>query len=143
MPMRDDWTVIRGDCVEIMEGMGPGTARLVFADPPYNIGVDYGDGEKADRLPRDAYLDWCRSWMAAAARLLAPDGSMWVMSDPRWAGRFQCILEDLVGLHYRETIIWHETFGVYCEGKFGRDHRPVFRFTKHPRLQVFHPDRVP
>ena len=78
----------------------------------------------------------------AAAGVLTPDGSLWVMSDPRWAGRFQCLLEDL-GLHYRETVIWHETFGVYCETKFGRDHRPIFRFTAHPRRQVFHPDRVP
>jgi site-specific DNA-methyltransferase (adenine-specific) len=80
--------------------------------------------------------------MEAAARTLAPNGSMWVLIDPRWAGRFQCLLED-VGLHYRETIIWIETFGVYCEGKFGRDHRPLFRFTRDPKRQVFHPDRVP
>jgi site-specific DNA-methyltransferase (adenine-specific) len=137
-----DWSVIEGDCVEAMGGMEAGSARLVFADPPYNIGVDYGDGAKGDRLPADRYLGWCRRWMTASARLLTPDGSLWAMSDPRWAGHFQCLLED-VGLHYRETIIWHETFGVYCEGKFGQDHRALFRFTRHPRRQVFHPERVP
>jgi site-specific DNA-methyltransferase (adenine-specific) len=52
------------------------------------------------------------------------------------------MLED-IGLHYRETIHWVETFGVHCETKFGQDHRPLFRFTRHPRRQVFHPARVP
>jgi DNA modification methylase len=137
-----DWSVIEGDCIGHMDATGPSCARLIFADPPYNLGLDYGKGKHADRLTPAAYLDWCRRWMASAARLLTPDGSFWVMTDPKWAGRFQCMLEDL-GLHYRETIVWHETFGVYCEGKFGRDHRPIFRFTKHPKDQVFHPDRVP
>lgn len=140
--MPAEWSVIHGDCLDVLPTIGPGTARLVFADPPYNCGVDYGDGEDADRLPPADYLDWCARWMAAAGRLLTPDGSLWVLTDPKWAGRFQRLLED-AGLAWRETIIWHETFGVYCRSKFGRDHRPLFRFTRHPARQVFHPDRVP
>ena len=140
--VRPAWSVIEGDCVEAMGGIEPVSVRLVFADPPYNLGIDYGNGPKADRLSPDRYLDWCRCWMAAAKRLLAPDGSMWVLSDPRWAGRFQSMLED-IGLHWWETIVWVETFGVYCETKFGRDHRSLFRFTLHQKRQVFHPERVP
>jgi site-specific DNA-methyltransferase (adenine-specific) len=140
--MRESWSIINGDCIEKMGGIEAGSARLVFADPPYNRGVNYGRGAKADRLPPDRYLDWCRRWMEAAARLLTADGSFWVLVDPMWAGRFQCLLEDL-GLYWRETIIWHETFGVYCESKFGRDHRPLLRFTRDRKCQVFHPDRVP
>jgi site-specific DNA-methyltransferase (adenine-specific) len=104
-----NWTLAAGDCIEIMSTMEPGSARLIFADPPYNIGIDYGSGAKADRLPPDQYLGWCRRWMTAAKPLLTPDGSMWVLSNPRWAGRFQCILEG-AELYWRETIIWHETF---------------------------------
>src|SRR4051794_33343623 len=117
IPAPPPWSVIHGDCLDVMRAMEPGIARLVFADPPYNIGIDYGRGKRADRLSSSIYLAWCRRWMEASARLLAPDGSLWVMCDPRWGGRLQCLLEDL-GLHYRETIIWHETFGVYCEGRF-------------------------
>jgi site-specific DNA-methyltransferase (adenine-specific) len=137
-----NWSVLTGDCIEIMGGMEPGSVRLVFTDLPYNIGIDYGRGKKADQLPPGEYLDWCRRWMTGAKPLLTHDGSLWVLSDPRWAGRFQCILED-IGLHWRETIIWHETFGVYCEGKFGKDHRPLLWFTVHPKYQVFHPDLEP
>ena len=138
----NSWEIVDGDCIDVLATIPPGSVRLLFADTKYNIGINYGDGAKADRLPANEYLDWCRTWMTLGARTLTDDGSMWTLIDPRWAGRFQCVLED-IGLCYRETIIWHETFGVYCEGKFGRDHRPLFRFTKHPKRQVFHPDRVP
>jgi site-specific DNA-methyltransferase (adenine-specific) len=136
-----DWRIVTGDCVEVLKTLEPRSARLVFADPPYNIGIDYGNGHN-DKLPPRDYVDRCRRWIEAIPRILTDDGSAWVLSEPRWGGRFQCMLED-VGLHYRETIIWHETFGVYCESKFGRDHRPLFRFTRDPKRQVFHPDRVP
>jgi site-specific DNA-methyltransferase (adenine-specific) len=51
------------------------------------------------------------------------------------------MLED-IGLHWRETIIWVETFGVYSETRFGKDHRNLLRFTRDARRQVFHPRRV-
>lgn len=136
----DDWRVVEGDCVEVLRSL-PERPRLIFADPPYNIGVEYGPHMDDSRTP-ESYIAWTREWIDAAAAVLAPDGSLWVLIEPRWAGRVQCALEDS-GLHYRETIIWHETFGVYCETKFGKDHRSLFRFAKHRRQQVFHPDRIP
>jgi DNA modification methylase len=134
------WEIIEGDCIEVMPTLAAGSFRLIFADPPYNNGTDYGDGARADLLPPDKYLARCRQWMEAAARLLTPDGSLWVLIDPRWAGRFQCLLED-IGLYWRETIAWVETFGVYSEHRFGNDHRYLFHFTRDPKRQVFHPDR--
>jgi hypothetical protein len=80
--------------------------------------------------------------MIKATPLLTPDGSLWVLISDQWAGRFHCMLED-IGLPWRETIIWVETFGVYCKPQFGNDHRHLFRFTRNARRQVFHPRRVP
>jgi DNA modification methylase len=45
------WTIVEGDCIEVMGTIEPGSARVVFADQPYNIGVDYG-GELGVRLSR-------------------------------------------------------------------------------------------
>jgi site-specific DNA-methyltransferase (adenine-specific) len=141
-PEAKNWNVLDGDCIEVMRAMEPGRFRLIFADTKYNLGVDYGRGKNADQLPPGEYVAWCRRWMTAAKRLLTPDGSMWVLIDPRWAGRFHCILEDL-GLYWQDTPIWNETFGVYRTRKFGKDYRPVLWFTAHPKRYVFHPDRVP
>jgi hypothetical protein len=70
------WEVHCGDCIEEMRKLKAGTVRLIFADPPYNQGIDYGRGAKADRLPDAKYLAWCRNWIRGCVRLLTDDGSL-------------------------------------------------------------------
>jgi site-specific DNA-methyltransferase (adenine-specific) len=135
------WDVITGDSNKVMPTLPAECARLIFADGPYNLAIDYGNGRKADRLSREPYLRRSRAWMLGAKRLLTIDGSLWVLINDEWAGDFQCLLRG-IGLHWRETIVFHETFGVYCKNRFGKDHRPLFRFTRDPKRQIFHPERV-
>ena len=49
------WRLIPGNALDVLDGLPAGCARLVFADPPYNIGLDYGQGEQADRLPKERF----------------------------------------------------------------------------------------
>jgi DNA modification methylase len=140
VPPSDRWQVIHGDCLPLMRAMKPGSARLVFADPPYNEGVDYGDGPGGDRLPSDAYLQWTEEWMAEAKRILAPDGSMWVLISEDWADDFGVILRRRLGLKRRRWIGWFESFGVNCSNNFGRCLRHLFYMAKdaRPGGHVFH-----
>lgn len=135
------WEIIEGDCVELLAKQEPGSVRLIFADPPYNIGVDYGDGAAADRLPDDEFIDWCQSWADASSKLLTPDGSMWVLINDEWADLFGVMLRD-AGLHRRSWIKWYESFGVNCANNFGRCSRHLFYCVKDPRRFVFNVDAV-
>src|SRR5262245_19044831 len=130
-----DWGIITGVCIEEMGRLEPGSARLIFADPPYNIGVNYGDHHD-DRVTPADYRAWCDRWIRAAARLLTPDGSMWVLINHEESPHVRLLLEG-AGLHQRQTITWYETFGVNCTGKFNRCSRPLFHMTKHQRRFVF------
>jgi site-specific DNA-methyltransferase (adenine-specific) len=98
------WSIITADCIKAMATMKPGSARLVFADPPYNIGVDYGDGFDDRRSPAE-YLAWSRRWIEAAARLLTGDGSLWLLVNHEWSARLRIAMED-TGLHHRQTVTW-------------------------------------
>jgi site-specific DNA-methyltransferase (adenine-specific) len=113
------WEVRQGDVLERLAEIESGTVRLVFADPPYNEGVDYGAGSAVDRLPREQYLAWCREWMAGCARILTDDGSMWVLISEDYADDFGLLLRQ-TGLHRRRWLVWEEGFGVYFEHNFGR-----------------------
>ena len=62
----------QGDCLELLPDLPP--ARLIFADPPYNLGIDYGEGIQADKLAHEKYLAWCARWMHACADGLSDDG---------------------------------------------------------------------
>jgi site-specific DNA-methyltransferase (adenine-specific) len=129
-------TITTGDCTEQLAAIPAGTVNLIVADPPYNIGIDYGDGEKADRLPDASYIEWTRAWIEAAAAALAADGSMWVICGQEYAGDHQIAMRD-AGLHWRNTVTWVETFGVNCRRKFNRTSRPMFYAVKHPRRFTF------
>jgi hypothetical protein len=117
----------------------PGAARLVFADPPFNIGYRY-DGYDDARAYRD-YVDWSRRWIECSARVLAPDGSLYVAIGDDYAAEIRLIGREL-GLTLRNWIIWHYTFGQNMRDKFVRAHTHVLYFVRDRRRFVFHGDQL-
>ena len=129
------------DCIDglkfaIKEGV---QARLVFTDPPYNIGWDYGDGVLADTLPCQQYLAWCKTWLALLPRVLTTDGSFWLLVSDDYAAELKVAAED-AGFILRQWLIWYESFGVNCVSKFNRCHRHLFHFVMDETNFVFHAD---
>lgn len=61
----DGITIYHGDCREILPSLGP--VQAVFADPPYNVGKDYGTHN--DRMLPEEYLAWCEEWFELACRV--------------------------------------------------------------------------
>jgi hypothetical protein len=59
------WDIITGDCVTELARLTGQKKRavLAFADPPYNLGLDYGDTTD-DRRPRPEFIQWCRHWVS-------------------------------------------------------------------------------
>ena len=79
----------QGDCLDILAAIPESSVDLVFADPPYflsnggitchagkMVSVHKGDWDKS-RGP-DANHEFNRAWLAAAQRVLKPNGSIWV-----------------------------------------------------------------
>ncbi len=117
-----------GDCVDLMQSWPPATADLIFADPPYNIGFEY-DGHYEDRRPDEDYLDWTYRWINAAADLLKPTGSLYILIGDEYAAETRLHLKKLQQqgrLLFRNWIVWHYTFGQRCKLKFNRSHAHLF-----------------
>jgi len=128
-----------GDCVAWMNGLAAGSADLVFADPPFNIGYDYDVYH--DKRAKEEYLAWADSWLAAAARVVAPAGSFLVAIGDEYAAEYKVRL-DALGFTLRNWIVWHYTFGVNCSRKFNRSHAHILYYTRHPQRFTFNPDPV-
>src|SRR4051794_5029675 len=64
----------QGDCTAVLPSLGDATVDTVFADPPFNLGKEYGRGVD-DRRADDEYLAWCRTWIGECVRVLKPGGS--------------------------------------------------------------------
>ena len=140
---RPQWSILNVDVIDGLESVRDehGPARLIFTDPPYNIGIDYGDGEKADLLSPQAYMKWVRKWLGLCWDCLADDGSLWVMIGDEYAAEY-CTEIKATGFTVRSWIKWYETFGVNCSNKFNRTSRHIFYAVKDDKSFVFNPEPV-
>ena len=147
------WSIVTGDCLDVLAAAGrggngatapddlrPGTVRMCFADPPYDLGKDYGRGAADDRKGPAAYEAFTRRWVELVAPLLTPDGSLWACVDHR------CLLAVLLavrdaGLHQRGIISWADPFAQYQPMNFTPGRFLVYA-TRHPRRCVFHGEAV-
>lgn len=134
-------TVVRADCIKWLrkwrkqEDPGaPGFADLIFADPPFNIGYKYDVYE--DRKAYDDYYQWTRDWMSACRDVLKSDGTFWIAIGDDYAAEVRMIGREL-GLHLRNWVIWHYTFGQNAKKKFARAHTHLFYFVADPANFTF------
>jgi site-specific DNA-methyltransferase (adenine-specific) len=140
---RPKWSILNVDVLDGLESVRDehGPARLIFTDPPYNIGIDYGDGEQADSLSDASYMKWVRNWFALCWDCLTDDGSLWVMIGDEYAAEYAVELK-ATGYAIRSWIKWYETFGVNCSNKFNRTSRHIFYAVKNPASFVFNAEPV-
>jgi DNA modification methylase len=140
---RPKFSILHMDVIDGLESVRDehGPARLIFTDPPYNIGIDYGDGEKADLLSSQAYMKWVRQWFGLCWDCLTDDGSLWVMIGDEYAAEY-CTELKATGFTVRSWIKWYETFGVNCSNKFNRTSRHIFYAVKDEKSFVFNPEPV-
>jgi site-specific DNA-methyltransferase (adenine-specific) len=64
------------DCIDVLAMLPEGSVSAVVTSPPYNLGVRYRSYD--DTLPRDRYLEWTDGWIKDAARVLDPQGSLFL-----------------------------------------------------------------
>jgi site-specific DNA-methyltransferase (adenine-specific) len=92
-----------GDCVRGMGALADASVDLVIADPPYDIGVQ---DSPWDSVPH--YLDWSRTWLAEAWRVLRPGGQLFIYGSPAklWIDRLKIVAADEFGFDFKQHISW-------------------------------------
>lgn len=112
----------------------------IFADPPFNLGKDYGNGGDRDSLENPSYLRWCFRWIDECVRIIKPGGSIFIYQLPQWAFHVAAYLES-------RTMLFRHWIAVSMKGTFPRGrklypaHYALLYFTKGPPA-VFNRDEV-
>ncbi len=132
--------VLHGDCFELLPTIPAGSVESIFIDPQYNIGLDYGSGSQADRLPTETYLRQMERLAQLAVERLTPTGSLWFLCPEKWADEMGIILSKL--LPRRNRIIWRETFGQYRETSYPSGHRHLFYHVMDEKLSPFFTEEI-
>ena len=128
--------VITGDTLVILPTLADNSAQIIIADPPYNIGKDFGNS--SDKQPMDEYLKWCDKWLTECLRILKPNGTMFVYG---FSEILALILARVPHKINRRWAIWHYTNKNVASLNFWqRSHESVLILWKEN--YVFHRDDV-
>jgi len=132
--------IILRDCVKGLKNMPESCADLIIADPPYNLNKDFGVWKEVER--REQWLPWCKTWLAECARILKPNGSIFVYGIHRHLCWIQCYLYEL-GLVYKRQIIWYYENGFAGYTKtLSAHYEPILWFSKG-KDHTYHSIREP
>lgn len=112
-------TILKGDCISVMQSIPDASIDMIFADPPYNMQLG-GDLKRPDNSHVDAVTDhwdqfesleaydrFTRAWLAEARRILKKDGAIWVIGSYHNIFRVGCALQD-AGFWVNNDIIWRK-----------------------------------
>ncbi len=133
-PTRQD--VIHGDSLDILPTLEANAAQIIIADPPYNIGKDFGNN--SDRQPMEDYLKWCDKWIAECLRILKPNGTLFIYGFSEILALICARIPHEVN---RRWIIWHYTNKNVASLHFWqRSHESILILWKENK--VFHRDEV-
>lgn len=120
--------VIFNDCIDTLNSMKDKSVDLIFADPPYNLGKDFGN-DSDSWTDRKKYLDWCYTWIDECFRVLKDNGTFYMMNSTQNMPYISIYLQE----HYYivNDIVWaYDSSGVQSKKKYGSLYEPIIMATK-------------
>lgn len=122
--IRKNGILCTGDSLQWLKTLKDESVELIFADPPYNI--KKADWDKFDS--QEQYIQWSLRWIAEAARILKPAGSLYICG-------FSEILADLKhpAMQYFSGcrwLVWHYRNKANLGSDWGRSHESILHLRK-------------
>ena len=99
------------DCIKGMKKIKDKTVDIIIADPPYNIGKEFGND--SDKQPMSKYIKWCEEWITECLRILKDDGTLYIYGFSEILAYIRVMLEPISEDTEKKCnvrwIVWHYT----------------------------------
>ena len=128
-----------GDALELFEELSSSSIDLIIADPPYNLGKDYGNNQ--DLKECTEYLTFSRKWLSEAHRVLKNTGTIYVFMGVRFISYIYDIIDSESSMLFNSWITWHYTQGMGRKIGFSPRHDDVLMFNRSRKF-TFNLDAV-
>jgi site-specific DNA-methyltransferase (adenine-specific) len=116
------------DCMAVLPYVREGVVDTVFADPPFNLGKEYGE-KSNDDLSDPQYLEWCRGWIKESCRTLKQGGAFFLYNLPKWNIPLGAYLSEQ-GLIFRHWIALEISACLPIPGRLHPSHYSLLYYTK-------------
>jgi DNA modification methylase len=137
----ETWRLYNDDALKVLPSLFDACCDAVITDPPYNVGLDYGETATDSRAD---YADWCAAWLEQLHRVCEGpiaftcgivNLGMWhAIRRPKWVGCWwkpASTSRAPIGFNNWEPILF------YGKG-YSRDGCDVIRTTEQASLPVNH-----
>lgn len=132
-------TIYVGDCLLCLDEVVDKSCRLVFADPPYNMGKRFGTNLDKWNTPGE-YRDWCELWIDKCINKLTEDGCIMIMGHPRYSAYLIPYLDSR--LVYVNQLAFYYTDGMPERKNFERRYEIIMYYRKNSDNYIFNVEDV-
>ena len=96
--------IINGDVISVLSYIDKFKKfDVIIADPPYNIGKDFGNNKTKYRI--EEYIEWSNKWLDLCFELLANDGLIYIYGFPEILARIAVKYP----IDKQRMLVWHYT----------------------------------
>ena len=94
--------IVCADALQCLNAVRDGCADIVFLDPPFNLGKQYGkNGSHHDRKKEEQYISYMSEIIGRSTAILKDGGALFLYHIPKWGIRLSPVLEQrLVFRHW-------------------------------------------
>lgn len=120
------------DCIKFLEVTSL-KFNVIIADPPYNIGKDFGNNK--DNMELKEYIVWSKKWLDLCLDKLTENGVMYVYGFPEILSHIAVQFP----IEKQRWLVWHYTNKTTPSSKFWqRSHESILCLwkNKRPNLEI-------
>lgn len=107
-----------------------GAVKLIYIDPPYNTGKDFGYN---DKFNHSAWLTFIKSRLEIAWKLLSDNGTIWISIDDNESHYIKVLSDSIFGRqNFINEIVWQRAYApVNLKKTFSRSHDYIDVYAKN------------
>ena len=102
--------IFQGNALAFFGTIKDDVASIIFLDPPFNLGKDYGNGKQHDLKPHDQYLSWLCDLIRESERGLMPGGALYLYHLPGVATQLTGFLNEKFQFRHWIAVSMKNTF---------------------------------
>jgi DNA modification methylase len=122
--MQPGFSLWNSDCLTMLQNIESETVDMIFADPPFNVGIKY-KGYKDDA---ENYRQWCEDWITECFRVLKPTGTFYLMTIDRHLEWKMPIMAKHG--HFINLVKWKNVSANHDKRRFWNATQPIMVYGK-------------
>lgn len=129
--------LFQGDCLMLLQEMVSDSVNVAFADPPFNLGKNYGTDSFTDRLASQEYRAWCQTWLMEMIRVLKPGGALFLYHWPKPLMELGAWLNSIPTIEFRNWIALKMKAGFPIKSRLHPAHYGMLYYIKKGAQPTF------